>query len=261
MPSNPSGGRTPAQRQSDHASLTRLSDTLVPALVQKLASSGLGELEVREGEWRIRLRRPITPAPPPTRRGDRPRLGAHADRDGRPARDATTAGQRGLPASDPAFDGRLAAGDLMAEAPARATATSPAVGVFRPGPGLGTVVRAGDPIGVVDLLGIPQDVPAPIDGTLIEVLPAPGEAVEYGEAIATVEAAPATPAPAIDGSSASSAGDPPTTAPPTPATARSSDAAADGGAPEPDAAAGERDPEPGAPSADPGPGTGAEGRP
>jgi acetyl-CoA carboxylase biotin carboxyl carrier protein len=68
--------------------------------------------------------------------------------------------------------------------------TSPAVGTFRPGVAVGTVVRAGDRIAVVDLLGIPQDVTAPIDGTLVEVFAQPGEAVEYGEAIAVVAAAP-----------------------------------------------------------------------
>src|SRR5215831_12442745 len=80
----PSADRTPAQRQADHASLARLAESLVPALVQKLASSGLGELEVQEGDWRIRLRRAPTPAAPAARRSsERPRLGAHPDRDGR----------------------------------------------------------------------------------------------------------------------------------------------------------------------------------
>ena len=52
------GDRSTAERQADHASLARLSDTLVPALVAKLTGSGLGELEVREGDWRVRIRRP-----------------------------------------------------------------------------------------------------------------------------------------------------------------------------------------------------------
>jgi biotin carboxyl carrier protein len=60
--------------------------------------------------------------------------------------------------------------------------------VFTPGTQAGTRVRAGDRIGIVDLLGIPQDVVAPIDGVLVEVLVPGGEAVEYGEPIAAVEA-------------------------------------------------------------------------
>jgi biotin carboxyl carrier protein len=73
---------------------------------------------------------------------------------------------------------------------ARALATSPTVGVFRPGTAIGARVRAGDRIAIVDLLGIPQDVLAPIDGTLVDVFVQAGEAVEYGEEIAAVEADP-----------------------------------------------------------------------
>ena len=53
--------------------------------------------------------------------------------------------------------------------PDRAIATSPAVGVFRPGVAIGSAVHAGDRIAIVDLLGIPQDVTSPIDGTLVEL--------------------------------------------------------------------------------------------
>ena len=74
--------------------------------------------------------------------------------------------------------------------PRRAVVTSPAVGTFRPGLTAGSAVRAGSRIGVVDLLGIPQDVTAPIDGTLVEVFAQAGEGVEYGEEIAVVEARP-----------------------------------------------------------------------
>jgi acetyl-CoA/propionyl-CoA carboxylase biotin carboxyl carrier protein len=52
---------------------------------------------------------------------------------------------------------------------------------------VGKRVRAGDRIATVDLLGIPQDVTAPIDGTLTEVIAQAGEAVEYGEEVAVVE--------------------------------------------------------------------------
>src|SRR3954452_6432129 len=75
------GDRTPAQRQADHESLARLSETLVPAIVAKLTGTGLGEVEVREGDWRIRVRRPLGGAAVSSRRADRPRLstaGSHA---------------------------------------------------------------------------------------------------------------------------------------------------------------------------------------
>jgi len=171
------GDRTPAQRQADHASLTRLSETLVPALVAKLSGTGLGEVEVREGDWRIRVRRPIgvTHVPVP-RRVDRPRLGA-------------ASGHLEARTTRPAPPPRGAASAATAD-PRRAVVTSPAVGTFRPGLSAGTTVRAGDRIAVVDLLGIPQEVAAPIDGTLVEVFAQAGEAVEYGEEVALVEAHP-----------------------------------------------------------------------
>jgi biotin carboxyl carrier protein len=70
----------------------------------------------------------------------------------------------------------------------RGVATAPAVGVFRAIAQVGARVRAGDRLATVDLLGIPQDVVAPIDGTVVEVFVQTGEAVEYGERIAAVEA-------------------------------------------------------------------------
>ena len=175
MPDQPSHGeRTPEQRQADHASLERLSETLVPALVAKVTGTGLGELEVREGEWRVRVRRPVTAPSTAPRRGERSRLATathpHAV-DARPARGAAQV-------------------DVGTGGATRAIATSPAVGVFRPGLAIGTAVHAGDRIAIVDLLGIPQDVLAPIDGTLVEIFAQGGEAVEYGEEIAAVEAAP-----------------------------------------------------------------------
>ena len=50
--------RTPEERRADHAAIDRLADELLPALVAKLGASGLGELDVREGAWRVRLRMP-----------------------------------------------------------------------------------------------------------------------------------------------------------------------------------------------------------
>jgi pyruvate/2-oxoglutarate dehydrogenase complex dihydrolipoamide acyltransferase (E2) component len=46
----------------------------------------------------------------------------------------------------------------------------------------------------VDLLGIAQDVVAPVDGTLAEIMVAAGDAVEYGELVAAVDADPPAPA-------------------------------------------------------------------
>jgi biotin carboxyl carrier protein len=172
----PPSDRSPAERQADHEGLARLSESLVPALVQKLNASALGELEVREGEWRIRLRRHQAAAP----RRERARL--------------STAAQRPAPAVPAAATQPDGADD-----PDRAVAISPAVGVFRAVAQVGSAVRSGDRIAVVDLLGIAQDVVAPADGVLVEVFAETGEAVEFGEELALIEVAPTGGADARDG--------------------------------------------------------------
>jgi acetyl-CoA carboxylase biotin carboxyl carrier protein len=68
-------------------------------------------------------------------------------------------------------------------------ATSPAVGIFQPrgDASPGTRVRAGDPIGAVDMLGIAQEVVAPVDGRVGASLVEAGQPVEYGQELVIIE--------------------------------------------------------------------------
>ena len=59
--------RSAAERAADHAAIDRLAGELLPALIAKLGATGLGELEVREGDWQ----RPAAPARRRRRRGQR----------------------------------------------------------------------------------------------------------------------------------------------------------------------------------------------
>jgi hypothetical protein len=77
--------------------------------------------------------------------------------------------------------------------------------VFRRVAALGTRLRSGDRIGVVDLLGIPQDVVSPIDGILVDLTAETGDPVEYGEEVAVV-AEPAAPRAATDEEGSETAG-------------------------------------------------------
>src|SRR5207247_2287312 len=72
----------------------------------------------------------------------------------------------------------------------RRVITSPAVGTFHPraGTSLGRAVRAGDVVGHVEVLGVPQEVLAPFDGILGRVLVEPGQVVEYGEQLIRIDA-------------------------------------------------------------------------
>lgn len=198
--------RSDAERSADHAAIDRLSGELLPALIAKLGATGLGELEIREGAWRVRLRRP----------GDG--SGATAQRDWRAgereraARSGASQGSGhpvvGLTAVGPGRDGRDngagprdagtregrdGAGRDGATRDGRIVATSPAVGIFQPRPEAraGTKVRAGDRLGSVDMLGIPQVVVAPADGLVGASLVEPGDAVEYGQDLILIEFASA----------------------------------------------------------------------
>jgi biotin carboxyl carrier protein len=53
----------------------------------------------------------------------------------------------------------------------------------------GTRVRAGDRLGVVDMLGVPHEVVAPMDGVIGASLVEAGHAVEYGQELIRIELA------------------------------------------------------------------------
>ena len=172
-------------RAADHAAIDRLTDELLPALIAKLGATGLGELEVREGGWRVRLRRPagdgvVNPSPARERKaGDR---GGGERSEGAPDR----AGERAPRTLHRPLEAKTARTD------SRAVATSPAVGIYRSRPDLsaGTRVRAGDRLGAVDMLGVAQEVVAPVDGILGTSLVESGDAVEYGQEILVIQLTP-----------------------------------------------------------------------
>ncbi len=68
-------------------------------------------------------------------------------------------------------------------------ARSPAVGYFSPARGLvvGQGVTAGDTLGSVDVLGIAQEVTAPVGGIVSAVLAEAGQAVEYGQVLVEID--------------------------------------------------------------------------
>ena len=194
--------RTTDARQADHAQIGRLAENLLPALIAKLGTTRLGELEVREGEWRVRLRRPAS--------GDGTNFGRRAtDRPSRAQpgheghghpRGAPEALARarltGVGPGDPSGpSGSNGSGGTRGDRAGRQAerdrhvAYSPAVGVFHPGAraASGTRVREGESLGTVDVLGVPQEVVAPGDGIVATTLVEGGTAVEYGQELVRVE--------------------------------------------------------------------------
>lgn len=142
------------ERTADAAEeqMEALARDVLPALIARLGSSRLGELEVRSDGWRVRLRRPLrqTPTTPVATAG----------------REVTLPDGVGGPQ----------------------VARSPGVGYFSPGRllAVGQAVSRGDPLGVVDVLGIEQEVRAPGDGVIGRIHAEPGQAVEYGQELASI---------------------------------------------------------------------------
>jgi acetyl-CoA carboxylase biotin carboxyl carrier protein len=203
---DPTVERSPEARTADHATIDRLADELLPSLVARLGASGLGELEVREGAWRVRLRRP----PGADRRlpaGGRsaPGRGQKATSDGERGRDpgasptgATSPSGAGFApgpdtgSADDALPPLTSVGFEAGIPPVDhgpVVAASPAVGVFRERSETrpGTRVRAGDRLGTVDVLGVPVEVTAPVDSIVASALVEDGDAVEYGQPIVALE--------------------------------------------------------------------------
>jgi biotin carboxyl carrier protein len=152
----PRSGRTPAAAQQGAGrDFETLAEEILPALVARLRASGLAEIEVRRQGWRVRLRRDL---------------------------------------HSPRRQARVVAGEVEPDEPLEDVATgqarSPAVGYFSPSPALrvGRSVQAGDTLGGVDVLGISVEVTAPTSGLVSGVLVEKGQAVEYGQVLAEIEA-------------------------------------------------------------------------
>jgi acetyl-CoA carboxylase biotin carboxyl carrier protein len=150
-----------SERDAQLELVRHAADTLLPQLTERLARLQLGELEIRQGDLRLRVVGSAVPAPA---------VGIHA-RPGGP-------------------DG--AAGEPHpAGAASRQGVTSPAVGFFvyadSLGPGL--EVQKGDELGHVEMLGIRHDVRAPRSGTVTNLVSEAGEPVEYGQLLIELEPA------------------------------------------------------------------------
>jgi acetyl-CoA carboxylase biotin carboxyl carrier protein len=184
-----------AARLADHAGIARLAEDLLPALIAKLSTTQLGELEVREGDWQVRLRRPYGVGPGEGRRvtdkASRTQPGHEGHGHGRAGVEGQRA-SRGAGSGSGSASGGSSGGSPAAAASSGSNgvvASSPAVGIFNPGQraASGTRVRAGDVLGTVNMLGIPQDIASPADGIVGATLVEAGTAVEYGQELIRLE--------------------------------------------------------------------------
>jgi acetyl-CoA carboxylase biotin carboxyl carrier protein len=142
---------------------------LVPALTERLQRHGLAEIEVRQGDLRVRVVAPGHPAGVPT--------GAPAA-SGPVEVSVTTTGVGVTPVE----------GTTVMLDPVR----SPAVGHFMYADGLGPglAVSAGTEIGFVEMLGIRHEVRAAADGVVRHLVAESGEPVEYGQLLVEIDRTP-----------------------------------------------------------------------
>jgi acetyl-CoA carboxylase biotin carboxyl carrier protein len=153
---------------TDHAldAIAHAAADLVPELTDRLARYGLGEIEVANGDLRLRVAAAALPAP---------------------ASSAENGAMDTAPAATPLSE-------AAEVAPSSLGVASPAVGFFvyadGLGPGLG--VLKGDALGHVEMLGVRHDVRAPRGGTVRNLVAESGEAVEYGQVVVELEPAEAT---------------------------------------------------------------------
>ncbi|MDQ2941472.1 MAG: hypothetical protein M3R05_04695 [Chloroflexota bacterium] len=134
--------------------IERAAAELVPQLSERLVKHGLGEIEVRRGDLRVRV---VASAAP------------HAS----PA--LATRPVAVAPPAPPADDSHAV--------------SSPAVGyfLFADGLGPGLAIEKGDTLGYVDVLGVRHEVRAPRSGKVRNLVAESGEAVEYGQVVIEIE--------------------------------------------------------------------------
>ena len=144
--------------------IERAAAELVPQLTERLARHGLGEIEVRRGELRVRVARALE------------------------APQATTPGRAAAIAAASLPNDRVG---VVQSGPSHQGVTSPAVGffVYADGLGPGLPVDKGDELGHVEMLGVRHDVRAPRRATVRSLVTEAGEAVEYGQLLIELEAA------------------------------------------------------------------------
>ena len=140
-------------------------------LIELVESSGIAELEVSEGEERVRITRSMPTAHPPARDG-----GAHGDAAGASTDDVAASQQRAAPASE---------GHVV---------KAPMVGTFyraaAPGSAsfveVGDAVQAGDPLCIIEAMKLMNEIEADQAGIVKAILVENGQAVEYGQPLVII---------------------------------------------------------------------------
>ncbi len=152
-------------------------------LIELVQESGIAELEVTEGEEKVRITRTVANTVPPMMHYATPMMGAM------PAPAVAVA-----PAMTAAVAAPAAAPAAPAE-PAGHQVKSPMVGTFyrAPSPGakpfveVGSTVAAGDTLCIIEAMKLMNEIEADKSGVVKAALVESGQAVEYGQALFIIE--------------------------------------------------------------------------
>jgi acetyl-CoA carboxylase biotin carboxyl carrier protein len=155
------------ERKSKDKEKLAIDPDIVRELARLLDETGLSEIEFERDGQRVRVARQAQPSAPA------------------PARLAVVA------------DAPLAVGEPAPLDPAKhpGVVTSPMVGTayVRPEPGarpfveVGSQVKAGDPLLIVEAMKTMNQIPSPRAGTVVQVLIEDGQPVEFGEPLMIIE--------------------------------------------------------------------------
>jgi len=153
-------------------------------LIELVQESGIAELEVTEGEEKVRITRTVASAVPPMMHYAAPMMGAM------PAPAVAAAPVAAAAPAAPA-----AATPAAPAEPAGHQVKSPMVGTFyrAPSPGakpfveVGSTVTAGDTLCIIEAMKLMNEIEADKSGVVKAALVESGQAVEYGQALFIIE--------------------------------------------------------------------------
>lgn len=167
-----------------------LSNRDIKLICELFDQGGFSELILDQDGTKLHLRRGAPGGEPDPSRDPKPETHRH---------EAKGHGQAARETTDPQAEPTEAGGGEPAEETAKATASSgggrmveaPMVGTFyrRPSPeqdpfvAVGSAVKAGDPLCLIEVMKLFNTIKAPIDGTVVEIAAEDGALVEYGQVI------------------------------------------------------------------------------
>jgi acetyl-CoA carboxylase biotin carboxyl carrier protein len=142
-------------------------------LIELVESSGIGELEIQEGEERVRITRAVAPAVHHTTSHAVPAVAAA------PPGEAAPAAAAAAPAQEP--EGHMV--------------KSPMVGTFyrsatpggKPFVDVGDTVQQGDPLCIIEAMKLMNEIEADQSGVVKAILVENGQPVEFGQPLVVLE--------------------------------------------------------------------------